>query len=97
MSIAAKVIDYSNIINLMGAIKWDINDLMSQHNQYVDILLRHLQVRYFKMFKCCLKLCIFIEIKNNIFSKILKPDLFFVFEGCNFLLLNFVLFKENYC
>ncbi|XP_042224394.1 syndetin-like [Homarus americanus] len=43
-AVAAQVIDYDGILNCMGSVKWDINDLMSQHSQYVDVLLRQLQV-----------------------------------------------------
>lgn len=41
---AAQAIDYDGILSRMTNVKWDISDLMSQHSQYVDILLRQLQV-----------------------------------------------------
>lgn len=44
-AVAAQVIDYDGILGRMSSVKWDINDLMSQHSQYVDVLLRQLQVR----------------------------------------------------
>ncbi|XP_066969096.1 syndetin [Macrobrachium rosenbergii] len=43
-TVAAQVIDYDAIQNRMTSVRWDINDLMSQHSQYVDVLLRQLQV-----------------------------------------------------
>ncbi|XP_015916520.1 syndetin [Parasteatoda tepidariorum] len=43
-AVSAKTIDYDQIITQMSAVKWDISEIMSQHSQYVDILLRELQV-----------------------------------------------------
>ncbi|XP_045136373.1 syndetin-like [Portunus trituberculatus] len=43
-AVAAQAIDYDGVLSRMINVKWDINDLMSQHSQYVDILLRQLQV-----------------------------------------------------
>ncbi|KAK4316854.1 hypothetical protein Pmani_012030 [Petrolisthes manimaculis] len=43
-AVAAQVIDYDSILNRMSSVRWDISDIMSQHSQYVDDLLRQLQV-----------------------------------------------------
>ncbi|KAK8386041.1 hypothetical protein O3P69_010636 [Scylla paramamosain] len=43
-AVAAQAIDYDGVLSRMTNVKWDISDLMSQHSQYVDILLRQLQV-----------------------------------------------------
>ena len=43
-AVAAQAIDYDGVLSRMTSVKWDISDLMSQHSQYVDILLRQLQV-----------------------------------------------------
>ncbi|XP_047487381.1 syndetin-like [Penaeus chinensis] len=48
-AVASQVIDYDGILNRMSNVKWDINDLMSQHSQYVDVLLRQLQVLSMKL------------------------------------------------
>ncbi|KAF8795632.1 Syndetin like protein [Argiope bruennichi] len=44
MAVAARSIDYEQIVVLMSTVKWDVNEIMSQHSSYVDILLRELQV-----------------------------------------------------
>jgi hypothetical protein len=31
---------YSRLVNLMGSVRWDIKDIMSQHNAYVDDILK---------------------------------------------------------
>lgn len=43
-SVAARVIDYDQTLQKMMGVRWDIRDIMSQHNAYVDMLVRELQV-----------------------------------------------------
>jgi hypothetical protein len=31
---------YSRLVNLMANVRWDIKDIMSQHNAYVDDILK---------------------------------------------------------
>lgn len=38
--VAAKAIDYEQMLLLMSGVKWDIKEIMSQHNIYVDVLLK---------------------------------------------------------
>ncbi|XP_059412431.1 syndetin isoform X3 [Carassius carassius] len=38
--VAAKAIDYEQMLLLMAGVKWDIKEIMSQHNVYVDVLLK---------------------------------------------------------
>lgn len=38
--VAAKAIDYEQMLLLMAGVKWDIKEIMSQHNIYVDVLLK---------------------------------------------------------
>uniref|UniRef100_A0A8C2ZK63 VPS50 subunit of EARP/GARPII complex n=1 Tax=Cyclopterus lumpus TaxID=8103 RepID=A0A8C2ZK63_CYCLU len=46
--VAAKAIDYEQMLLLMAGVKWDIREIMSQHNVYVDVLLqdvsRHVRI-----------------------------------------------------
>lgn len=39
-AISVHSIDYSGILNLMANVRWDIKDIMSQHNAYVDDILK---------------------------------------------------------
>ncbi|XP_017280178.1 syndetin isoform X2 [Kryptolebias marmoratus] len=41
--VAAKAIDYEQMLLLMAGVKWDIKEIMSQHNIYVDILLKEFE------------------------------------------------------
>ncbi|XP_033847411.1 syndetin [Periophthalmus magnuspinnatus] len=41
--VAAKAIDYEQMLLLMAGVKWDIRDIMSQHNIYVDVLLKEFE------------------------------------------------------
>lgn len=38
--VAAKAIDYEQMLLLMANVKWDVKEIMSQHNIYVDSLLK---------------------------------------------------------
>ncbi|RMX47301.1 hypothetical protein pdam_00012684 [Pocillopora damicornis] len=40
-SVGSRVIDYDQTLQLMTGVRWDIRDIMSQHNAYVDILVRY--------------------------------------------------------
>ncbi|KAG7281342.1 hypothetical protein CRUP_023493, partial [Coryphaenoides rupestris] len=41
--VAAKAIDYEQMLLMMSGVKWDIKEIMSQHNVYVDILLKEFE------------------------------------------------------
>ncbi|XP_061598657.1 syndetin isoform X2 [Cololabis saira] len=41
--VAAKAIDYEQMLLLMAGVKWDIREIMSQHNIYVDVLLKEFE------------------------------------------------------
>ncbi|XP_076864898.1 syndetin isoform X2 [Brachyhypopomus gauderio] len=41
--VAAKAIDYEQMLMLMAGVKWDIKEIMSQHNVYVDVLLKEFE------------------------------------------------------
>ncbi|XP_067934677.1 syndetin-like [Watersipora subatra] len=42
-AVTDKVLNQEHIVSLIGGVRWDIKDIMSQHNNYVDIILRELQ------------------------------------------------------
>ncbi|XP_039978184.1 syndetin isoform X4 [Xiphias gladius] len=41
--VAAKAIDYEQMLLMMTGVKWDIREIMSQHNVYVDVLLKEFE------------------------------------------------------
>uniref|UniRef100_A0A8B9T3K0 VPS50 subunit of EARP/GARPII complex n=1 Tax=Anas platyrhynchos TaxID=8839 RepID=A0A8B9T3K0_ANAPL len=41
--VAAKAIDYEQMLLLMTNVKWDVKEIMSQHNVYVDALLKEFE------------------------------------------------------
>ncbi|XP_073190043.1 syndetin isoform X3 [Lepidochelys kempii] len=41
--VAAKAIDYEQMLLLMANVKWDVKEIMSQHNIYVDTLLKEFE------------------------------------------------------
>jgi hypothetical protein len=40
MCVSASAVDFKAILALMGKVNWEVKEVMSQHSQYVDILLR---------------------------------------------------------
>ncbi|XP_046842734.1 syndetin-like [Xenia sp. Carnegie-2017] len=43
-AVASRVVDFNMIVHLMSSVKWDIKEIMSEHNSYVDMLLKELQL-----------------------------------------------------
>ncbi|XP_014777198.1 syndetin [Octopus bimaculoides] len=41
--VSSQVIDYGSLVQQMSAVKWDVKDIMSQHNTYVDSILESFQ------------------------------------------------------
>lgn len=44
MTVACQAFDLRQIMTMMGKINWEVRDVMSQHNSYVDMLLREVQI-----------------------------------------------------
>ncbi|CAF1193168.1 unnamed protein product, partial [Didymodactylos carnosus] len=42
-NVSANVIDYMSIAIMISKVNWDIHDIMTQHNVYVDVLIKELQ------------------------------------------------------
>lgn len=47
--VSSRAVDYDKILNIMGTVKWDVHDIMSQHSAYVDLMLRELQIFSMKL------------------------------------------------
>ncbi|GAB1605109.1 syndetin-like isoform X2 [Argonauta hians] len=41
--VSSQVIDYASLVQQMSVVKWDVKDIMSQHNSYVDSILESFQ------------------------------------------------------
>lgn len=39
-SVSAQAVNYDQVQGQMASVRWDIKDIMSQHNPYVDSILR---------------------------------------------------------
>lgn len=39
-SVSAQAVNYDQVLGQMASVRWDIKDIMSQHNPYVDNILR---------------------------------------------------------
>ena len=38
--VATRAISYDHVLQQMNNVRWDIKEIMSQHNSYIDTLLR---------------------------------------------------------
>lgn len=43
MAVVSKCFDVTNILSLMNKVNWEIRDVMSQHSNYIDILLQKIE------------------------------------------------------
>ena len=43
MYIAIKTIKYDEVLQMTTMVKWDVRDIMSQHNAYVDVMIKELR------------------------------------------------------
>ena len=48
--VSCRAVDYQGIVNSMDKVNWEVKELMSQHSQYVDILLRVRKIPIFTKF-----------------------------------------------
>ena len=53
MWVSVKSIQYENIVSLMSQVKWDIKEILSLHNNYVDLLLTELQIFSMRLAEVC--------------------------------------------
>uniref|UniRef100_V5H352 Syndetin C-terminal domain-containing protein n=2 Tax=Ixodes ricinus TaxID=34613 RepID=V5H352_IXORI len=44
MTVAARALDYDQVLSRMEKVRWDLHEIPAQHSPYVDILIRELQV-----------------------------------------------------
>lgn len=40
LAVTSQLFNSDHIVSLINAVKWDIKEIMSQHNSYVDVILR---------------------------------------------------------
>lgn len=44
MAVVSQVFDIANILNLMNKVNWEVTDVMSQHSNYIDVLLEEMNI-----------------------------------------------------
>lgn len=47
--VSTQAIDYTSLVYQMSMVKWDVKDIMSQHNTYVDIILKSFEDFKFRL------------------------------------------------
>lgn len=70
MAVCSQAFDLRQILIMMSKINWEVRDVMSQHNSYVDILLREVQnftIRLEKIaFKIPIPSCVYKSLWENV-------------------------------
>nr|XP_022907569.1 syndetin-like [Onthophagus taurus] len=70
MTVAAQAFDFRQILIAMTKINWEIKDVMSQHNAYIDIILREVQIFTMCLDQVSLKVYISDEVLRTLWENI---------------------------
>ncbi|XP_062899907.1 syndetin isoform X1 [Mobula hypostoma] len=70
--VAAKAIDYEQMLHLMASVKWDIKEIMSQHNVYVDTLLKEFEHFHKKLSEVSKRVRIPLQVSNVLWEHCIR-------------------------
>ncbi|XP_018562403.1 syndetin [Anoplophora glabripennis] len=70
MSVVAQAFDLRQILISMLKINWEVKDVMSQHNSYIDIILREVQIFTLRLEEVSTKVPISQEVHKNLWENI---------------------------
>uniref|UniRef100_A0A4W3JVF5 VPS50 subunit of EARP/GARPII complex n=1 Tax=Callorhinchus milii TaxID=7868 RepID=A0A4W3JVF5_CALMI len=70
--VAAKAIDYEQMLHLMANVKWDVKEIMSQHNVYVDSLLKEFEQFNKRLFEVSKRVRIPLQVSNILWEHCIR-------------------------
>ncbi|XP_041039660.1 syndetin isoform X1 [Carcharodon carcharias] len=70
--VAAKAIDYEQMLHLMANVKWDIKEIMSQHNMYIDALLKEFEQFNKKLSEVSKRVRIPLQVSNVLWEHCIR-------------------------
>ncbi|XP_067860613.1 syndetin isoform X1 [Heptranchias perlo] len=70
--VAAKAIDYEQMLHLMANVKWDIKEIMSQHNVYIDTLLKEFEQFNKKLSEVSKRVRIPLQVSNVLWEHCIR-------------------------
>lgn len=70
--VAAKAIDYEQMLHLMASVKWDIKEIMSQHNVYIDTLLKEFEHFHKKLSEVSKRVRIPFQVSNVLWEHCIR-------------------------
>ncbi|RNA36790.1 coiled-coil domain-containing [Brachionus plicatilis] len=70
--IARRAVDYNQLVDSIGRVNWDLNEILSQHNSYVDVLLRQLNDLKLDLQDLCAQIPLNKTIINSILEETLR-------------------------
>lgn len=70
IAVIAKAFDLQQILIYMSKINWEVKDVMSQHNSYIDMILREVHIFTLRLEDVATKVPISPEVYNNFWENI---------------------------
>ncbi|KAJ8954131.1 hypothetical protein NQ318_005725 [Aromia moschata] len=70
MAVVAQAFDLRQILITMSKINWEVKDVMSQHNSYIDMILREVQIFTLRLEEVSIKVPVSPEVYNNLWENI---------------------------
>ncbi|CAG2107981.1 unnamed protein product [Medioppia subpectinata] len=68
MWVTVRCVQYENIVSMMATTQWNIREILSMHNSYVDLLLRELQIFSMRLNEVFVKQLMGIEIPKEVYQ-----------------------------
>lgn len=66
--ISARALDLRSMVNMMGRVNWEIKEVSSQHSQYVDFILREMQIFSMRLEEAASHLYISKDVHNTLWE-----------------------------
>lgn len=70
MAVVAQAFDLRQILTCMAKINWEVRDVRSMHNSYVDMLLREVQIFTIRLEEIAVKVPIATEVYQSLWSNV---------------------------
>ncbi|CAG9862024.1 unnamed protein product [Phyllotreta striolata] len=70
MSVIAQAFDLRQILTSMAKINWEVRDVSSMHNSYIDMLLREVQIFTLRLEEIAIKVPISVEVYQSLWANV---------------------------
>jgi hypothetical protein len=70
MAVGAQAFDLRQILMSMSRINWEVKEVMSQHNTYIDLILREVQIFTLRLEEVAVKVPVASEVSSSLWESI---------------------------